>query len=118
MPQNSTTRRGRAIDGRTRDILTGVQIDGTHVRRTYTKAEKPVRVAACCASAILRMAVPLVVRMNRTSLATHGNLTGGRVTMNVAEIVIVSPTVDSLLPGQTAGFSYRPRAADAADCRH
>lgn len=46
MPQNSTTRRGRAIDGRTRDILTGVQIDGTHVRRTYTSAENPVRVAA------------------------------------------------------------------------
>jgi SAM-dependent methyltransferase len=34
MPQNSTTRRGRAIDGRTRDILTGAQIDGTHLRLT------------------------------------------------------------------------------------
>lgn len=38
MPPNSATRRGRAIDGRTRDILTGAQIDGTHLRLTEQRA--------------------------------------------------------------------------------
>ena len=38
--------------------------------------------------------------------------------VNVAEIVIVSPTVDSLLPGQTAGISYRVGVVDAAADRH
>ncbi len=72
----------------------------------------------CSASAILRMVATLVVRMDRASLATHRDLAGCSVAVNVAEIVTVSSNVDSLLPGQTAGTSRRPHAVGAASGRH
>jgi hypothetical protein len=74
----------------------------------------------CCsgvghAPPILRMVAPLVVRMGRASLATHGDLAGCGVAVNVAEIVTVSLAVDSLPPGRAAGISYRFGVVDAAD---
>src|SRR6266536_5934951 len=97
----------------------GVPVEPVSVfLRDLLAVGRPATTQRCSASAILRMVATLVVRMDRASLATHRDLAGCSVAVNVAEIVTVSSNVDSLLPGQTAGTSRRPHAVGAASGRH